>query len=298
LDNPGGSRENLTEMIQWDLNKNNNQVWVIRPVNGQPNYYMIVNLESSLVLDIASPPENEGRVLQYSWHGGDNQLWSIEPLDNGYYVVRNKFSGYVLTIHNESKESGEKVIHYHYYGHPGQHWSFGANNVVYVKPGDTEEAKTLISLFSEKFGGNIRLWKGEESAFHFGQEGYDVLYVQANTGSDEGILFVMSAEASAAVFHFAGTKGGIETADFDFLVTQVKASVGWYNGISLSFSLIQAKASVFDLNLGFGLSTGFGIKDDSLDVVVAGVGFCIGRRVGIKVLDNEIAVDFGRCITM
>ena len=56
--------------------------------------------------------------------------------------------------------------------------------------------------------------------------------------------------------------------------------------------------SVFDFNLGAGVSTGAGIKDDSLDLKLAGCGVKVGRKVGISAFDNEIAVDFGRCSVM
>ena len=44
-------------------------------------------------------------------------------------------------------------------------------------------------------------------------------------------------------------------------------------GVQANVHLIKAEVSVFDLQLGAGVDTGAGIKDDSLDVHVAGVGF-------------------------
>ena len=59
-------------------------------------------------------------------------------------------------------------------------------------------------------------------------------------------------------------------------------------------SLIGGSVSAFDFNLGVGVSTGGGIKDDSVQLKLLGAGFKIGRKVGISVFDNEISLDFGK----
>ena len=50
--------------------------------------------------------------------------------------------------------------------------------------------------------------------------------------------------------------------------------------------------------VGAGVSTGAGIKDDSLNLKLAGCGVKVGRKVGVSVFDNEIGVDFGKCVVM
>lgn len=59
-------------------------------------------------------------------------------------------------------------------------------------------------------------------------------------------------------------------------------------------SLIGGSVSAFDFNLGAGVSTGGGIKDDSLNAKFLGTGITVGRKVGISVFDNEISIDFGK----
>jgi len=93
-------------------------------------------------------------------------------------------------------------------------------------------------------------------------------------------------------------KGGIQTVAFDVLVVNVKAQVGYYNGVDLGINLISAKASVFDISLGVGLSTGFGIMSNSIDFKIAGTGLIIGQRIGFSAFGSEFAIDFGRCLVM
>ena len=69
--------------------------------------------------------------------------------------------------------------------------------------------------------------------------------------------------------------------------------------------------SIFDLELGAGISTGyfeiklilillnwfiqgFGIKDDSLELKVLGTGITVGRKLAISVADTSFGIDFGR----
>lgn len=128
------------------------------------------------------------------------------------------------------------------------------------------------------------------------QGGSKVLYVNAGAGKDEGVIFQVSAEAAASVFHHVGEKGGIETVSLDVLQTKAKAWASQAGlGIGLSANLVNASASVFDLTLGVGVDTGVGIKDDSFTAEVLGCGITLGRKVGISVLGSSFGVDFGRC---
>ena len=47
---------------------------------------------------------------------------------------------------------------------------------------------------------------------------------------------------------------------------------------------------MFDFHLGAGVSTGGGIKDDSLSLKAAGCGFKVGRKLGISVFDTMSSV--------
>ena len=107
-----------------------------------------------------------------------------------------------------------------------------------------------------------------------------------------------AVKAVADVFHVhsgPGAKSALEQVDAHFF--------GASAGVSASATHVEANAkatlsggevSVFNWHLGAGVSTGGGIKDDSVSMKVAGCGVQIGRKVGISVFDNELAIDFGK----
>ena len=55
-----------------------------------------------------------------------------------------------------------------------------------------------------------------------------------------------------------------------------------------SLSLMSSSKSGIDLNVGAGVSTGGGIKDDSVSVKLLGCGVVVGRKIGISLFDNSI----------
>ena len=55
-----------------------------------------------------------------------------------------------------------------------------------------------------------------------------------------------------------------------------------------SLSLMSSSSSGIDLNVGAGVSTGAGLKDDSLSVKLLGCGVVVGRKIGISLFDNSI----------
>jgi len=126
-------------------------------------------------------------------------------------------------------------------------------------------------------------------------EGATVFYANA-TVEESGILFkTVTAEARASVMHLAQSTGNpIEDVNVDVFTASASATAGTYVGVEANVSLVKAEASIFDLNLGLGVDTGLGIKDDSLGVKFAGCGFEIGRKVSISVFGSGFGIDFGR----
>ena len=55
-----------------------------------------------------------------------------------------------------------------------------------------------------------------------------------------------------------------------------------------SLSFMSSSKSGIDLNVGAGVSTGAGFKDDSVSVKLLGCGVVVGRKIGISLFDNSI----------
>ena len=56
----------------------------------------------------------------------------------------------------------------------------------------------------------------------------------------------------------------------------------------------KPRTSIFALNLGVGVDIGAVIKDESLDVEVAGCSVQIGHMVSISAFGSSFDIDFGR----
>ena len=100
---------------------------------------------------------------------------------------------------------------------------------------------------------------------------------------------------AAGIMKINSGETALETVDFS--VFGAEASVN-YSSTSAEAGakvvLAGGSVSIFDLQLGLGISTGGGIVDDSLVLNVLGTGLSVGRKTGVCVFDNCFAVDFGR----
>ena len=103
-----------------------------------------------------------------------------------------------------------------------------------------------------------------------------------------------SATAKASLFKDSvkNPQRPLKTAEIDILRAKVE---GWLTPLgpraSASVNLVDAKASIFDLTLGAGMTTGGGrVRDDSLTVTVPGrgLGATVGRIIGMEIISELI----------
>ena len=128
---------------------------------------------------------------------------------------------------------------------------------------------------------------------------YDALYAKFYVKVTKNLLgpcFSEVGEAGLMNIHTQPhVKKPIEKVDFQVGAVHAGTETSsTYVGAEAKATLAGGKASIFDLHLGAGVSTGAGVKDDSVNVKVAGCGVKVGRKLAISVFDNEFGVDFGR----
>ena len=88
---------------------------------------------------------------------------------------------------------------------------------------------------------------------------------------------------------------GIDTVDVNIFEGHEEAEISpMYAGAGIGFNLAGGQASIFDFNLGVGLSTGIGLKDESVELKAAGTGVTVGRKISISVLDVSFGIDIVR----
>ena len=130
-------------------------------------------------------------------------------------------------------------------------------------------------------------------------ETYDVLYADAVCKVTKNLTGpAFSVKAVADVFHVKtgpDKKTAFEQVDAHFFGASVGSSASLTHAeANAKVTLSGSDVSLFNWHLGAGVSTGGGIKDDSISAKVAGCGFQFGRKVGVSAFDNELAIDFGK----
>lgn len=83
--------------------------------------------------------------------------------------------------------------------------------------------------------------------------------------------------------------------DRDILSAEAKTGFSRsYAGINTALNLTGGSVSIFDLQIGVGIDSGAGIKDDSITLKIAGTGIQVGRKISVSVLGSSFGADLGR----
>ena len=85
--------------------------------------YIIKSANSGKALDVSWGSKDDGaNVLQYTYHGYENQKWYLEKQWDGYYVIKCANSGKVLDVSWGSRDDGANVQQCSSNGGDAQKW--------------------------------------------------------------------------------------------------------------------------------------------------------------------------------
>jgi hypothetical protein len=88
----------------------------------------IVNKHSGKALDVAGWSVSDHAIIQqYTFHGGDNQRWTLVPDGDGYYQLVAMHSGKCLDVAGSNLEDGAKIQLYTCHGGNNQKWALIAD---------------------------------------------------------------------------------------------------------------------------------------------------------------------------
>ena len=83
---------------------------------------------SNLVMDVYGGGKDQGvNVIQWPYHGMENQQWKFEPLGNGYYKITSVLSGMSIDVYGGGTDLGNRVIQWPYHGGTNQQWKILEN---------------------------------------------------------------------------------------------------------------------------------------------------------------------------
>lgn len=124
--NPAGVDLSFDAGRQLGLNPGQNE-WVTVSFAWEPIRNRVQAVHSGKSMDVQSGSTADGAaVIQWSSHGGQNQQWRFDRLDNGAYRIVSIFSGKVLDVNGGSQADGAPVIQWSWHGGPNQQWRLEA----------------------------------------------------------------------------------------------------------------------------------------------------------------------------
>lgn len=164
LDVEWASKDNGARIMQYGLNANANQRWIIEDLGAAE--WRIRSAGSGRVLDVVGAGvENGSGIQQWDWHGGANQRWKIEVVGNHrrFVTAQRTARPMVLDIAGVSTEKGAVL----------QLWELldGPNQLFELVHADALEAVPLVlatppvqpppaaaELTNEQAGDQINRW--------------------------------------------------------------------------------------------------------------------------------------------
>jgi len=122
--------------------------------------YRIMNRNSGKALEVSgSSLANGGNVDQRAYTAGNNQIWYVSDLGNGYWKIINKNSGKALDVNGASTADGANVQQWDYSGGANQLWQLTNLNNGYFKITAKHSGKALdVYGASTADGANVDQW--------------------------------------------------------------------------------------------------------------------------------------------
>ena len=85
--------------------------------------FRIIARHSGHALDVSGAlVDDVTPIIQWPVHGGDNQVWTLEPASDGYMRIVARHSGKAMDVEFASADDGARVIQYTPHGGANQQW--------------------------------------------------------------------------------------------------------------------------------------------------------------------------------
>ena len=138
VDINAASYDNGANVQIWDCINGNAQMYAFQYVKTENNvpYWTIRNNNSGKVLDVNGTAAG-ANVQQWTYHGGDNQLWTLKMAGDGYFYICSKLgnctsldsSSLVLDLWGYSTDNGTNITISGYHGSENQQWYLWDNTI-------------------------------------------------------------------------------------------------------------------------------------------------------------------------
>ena len=122
--------------------------------------YRIVAKHSGKCLDVAGERLDNGtNIIQWTWHGGNNQKWYLIPIDAVYWIICSRHSGKCLDVGGWSLKNGANIIQWSILKGNNQLWELIANGDGYYQLKAKHSGKCLdVGGGKVNNGANLIQW--------------------------------------------------------------------------------------------------------------------------------------------
>jgi hypothetical protein len=104
-------------------NGNPDQDWKLALVPEAGASYVLTNVGSGMVMDVNGESTSDGAgIIQWPYHGGANERWTLQPAANGAWTLVGVASGKVLDVPNVSTAPGVALELWDANGGANQQW--------------------------------------------------------------------------------------------------------------------------------------------------------------------------------
>lgn len=150
---------NGKDIYIWKTHHKDNQRWKLKKVG---DYYAFVSSSGGKVIDVPGADASSGKALQgYEYNGTDAQLWRLEKMCDGSYVIHSKLNdSLVWDVAGASWDNATMITLYSRHALPHQRFRF-------VHASTIEPMSEWGSSRQDCSGSNWSVWDGSTNDFGF-----------------------------------------------------------------------------------------------------------------------------------
>lgn len=121
----GAGKENGANIIQWNSNGGDNQLWTVTML--EDSSFVIHSVLSGKVIDVEGRSSANGANIHiWDYVDQDNQQWWLTDLGDGYHSIISKHSNKSLDVEGRSANAGANILQWDYNAQDNQQWKFEA----------------------------------------------------------------------------------------------------------------------------------------------------------------------------
>ena len=118
----------------------------------------LFNLQTHFVISVQGASMEDGaQLITWPYEGRDNQFWEMEPVEDGWFMLRNAHSGKYMGVLGGSDQNGAAIVQWREDRRLNQQWRWsdgmlvnrGSHKVIGVANRETEPGGQLIQWFDD-----------------------------------------------------------------------------------------------------------------------------------------------------